>query len=68
MGRRLPTVANLHQKILAPLTYQVVGHERADVRQHAHVGELQDGPFPSAGFPPHNGHRGHALQGEREEH
>ena len=44
-----------------------VGDEGADVGEDAHVGELDDGPFPASGFAADDGEGGHALHGEGEE-
>ena len=47
--------------------HDFVRGEGEDVGQDGHVGELDDGPFPAAGFAAHHGDRRHALHREGEE-
>src|SRR5580658_9577654 len=48
-------------------THHLVGDQRAEVGEKRHVGELDGGPFPAAGFAPNHGNSGHALHREGEE-
>src|SRR5579862_4168677 len=46
---------------------QVIRDQAADIRKDGHVRELNCRPAPPPGLPAHNGDRGHALHGKREE-
>ena len=78
-GRRRKRRAPIHARIARPneprtsevnggLPENLVRNERADIRQRAHVGELNHWPRPAAGLAPHDRHCRHALHGERKEH
>src|SRR5690349_18326613 len=54
-------------KLMQKTTRDFEGEPRAGVGQKEHVAELNDRPFPPAGFAAYDGDGGKALQGECKE-